>query len=365
MSLKGKGYWIWKIPSCENGDANAIANVAAAAGLTHLLIKIADGTNSYNIDSTGVDLVPPVIAAAHKKSIVCWGWQYVYGYDPIGEANKAIQRITQLGLDGYVIDAEAEYKQPGKSTAATTFMNQLRASLPNLPIALSSYRYPSYHPQFPWTAFLEKCDLNMPQVYWELNHNPGEQLIRSVNEFQSLVPFRPIVPAGAAYKSGTWAVTAADATEFLQTARSLNLEAANFWEWSNTRIYLPEVWKAISAYSWPVVPPPPDIAQQYIQALNTHDPNQVIALYGPSAVHVNSSRTIQGLTALRSWYNTFLGQVLPNATFHLTGYSGVGSTRHVTWTATSSLGSVNDGNDTLGIINDRIAYHYSFFSIKK
>ena len=50
MSLKGKGYWIWKIPSCENGDANAIANVAAAAGLTHLLIKIADGTNSYNID---------------------------------------------------------------------------------------------------------------------------------------------------------------------------------------------------------------------------------------------------------------------------------------------------------------------------
>jgi hypothetical protein len=205
----------------------------------------------------------------------------------------------------------------------------------------------------------------MPQVYWELNHNPGEQLIRSVNEFKALVPFRPIVPVGAAYKTGSWAVTPADATEFLQTARSLNLEAANFWEWANTRTYLPSVWKAISDYSWPIVPPPPDIAQQYIQTLNTHDPNQVIALYGPSAVHVNSSRTIQGLTALRTWYGTFLGQVLPNATFSLTGYSGIGNTRHVTWTASSSSGTVNDGNDTLGLINGRIAYHYSFYTIHK
>ncbi len=196
MSLKGKGYWIWKIPNCENGDPNAIAGVAEAAGLTHLLIKIADGTNSYNIDSTGVDLVPPVIAAARNKSLACWGWQYVYGYDPIGEANKAIQRITQLGLDGYVVDAEAEYKQPGKATAATTFMNQLRASLPNFPIALSSYRYPSYHPQFPWVEFLTQCDLNMPQVYWELNHNPGNSL------FAASMNSRPWSPSGQSSRLG-------------------------------------------------------------------------------------------------------------------------------------------------------------------
>ena len=61
MTLRGKGYYIWKIPNCENGDPAAIANVAAQAGLSHVLIKIADGVGSYNVDlTTGVDLVPPV-----------------------------------------------------------------------------------------------------------------------------------------------------------------------------------------------------------------------------------------------------------------------------------------------------------------
>lgn len=88
-----------------------------------MLVKIADGSNSYNINSaTGVDLIPTVAKAMRARSIQVWGWHYVYGYDPIGEANIAIQRIQKLGLDGYVIDAEAEYKQPGKDVAASRFM---------------------------------------------------------------------------------------------------------------------------------------------------------------------------------------------------------------------------------------------------
>ena len=63
-----------------------------------------------------------------------------------------------------MIDVEREYKDAGKSKAAATFMNRLRAALPHIPVALCSYRFPSYHPQIPWKVFLERCDLNMPQV---------------------------------------------------------------------------------------------------------------------------------------------------------------------------------------------------------
>jgi len=364
MTLRGKGFFIWKVQYCENGSSAAIVNLARQANLSHVLIKVADGNYSYNVTATGADLVPPISQALRAAGIQVFGWHYLYGDDPIGEANKAIQRIQQLHLDGYVLDVEGEYKDPGKDKAALTFMNRLRSAYPKLPVALCSYRFPSYHPQIPWANFLQSCDLNMPQVYWQSNHNPADQLVRTINDFQTITPFRPIVPVGSAYMSGDWAATTDDVIHFMQTAQSLNLSAANFWEWTHTRQYLPALWDAIKDYSWPSTPLPADISLQYIAALNSHNPDQVISLYSPNAVHVNAARTIQGVQAIRVWYQTFLNQLLPNGTFILTSFSGTGSTRQLTWTATSSAGAVLDGNDTFGLLNDKITYHYTFFTVK-
>lgn len=364
MIPKGKGFFIWKIPDCENGDANAIANLAQQAEFSHALIKLADGSHPYNYDyDNGIDLVPPVSQALRAQGIQVWGWHYIYGADPIGEANTAIQRVMQIKPDVYVLDVEREFKEPGKASAAEKFMDKLRDSLPSLPIALCSYRFPSYHPQIPWQIFLEKCDLNMPQVYWEFAHNPTEQLTRSVREFQAMTPYRPIIPIGAAYRRGSWSPTIDDVQQFLQTAQDLNLSAANFWEWSNTRRYLPDVWEAIKDYSWSTTPVPPEVTQLYIAALNTHDPDQVLNLYSPNALHVTGAQTIQGADAIHSWYQTVFNQLLPNATFTHTGFSGTGNSRHFTWTATSTAGNVNNGNDTFGLLSDKIIYHYTYFSV--
>jgi hypothetical protein len=365
MSLIGKGFFIWQIPNCENGDVAAIATLAQQANFSHVLIKVADGAYSYNVTSNGTDLVPPLVQALRARGIQAWGWHYIYGDAPLDEANKAIQRIQQTQVEGYVLDVEGEFKQPGKDQAARQFLDRFRAVYPSFPLALCSYRFPSLHPQIPWQIFLERCDYNMPQVYWLFAHNPGEQLRRSVSEFQGITPFRPIVPVGSAYVAGNWAPTPSDMVEFLQTAQSLNLSAANFWEWANCRANLPEVWNTIRDYAWSTPPQPPDITQQYIAALNTRDPNQVVGLYTASAVHVTAARTIQGVDKIRSWYQTLFTSILPNATFNLTNFSGSGSSRHFTWTATSSAGKVLNGNDTFGLINGKIAYHYSFFSVTK
>ncbi len=362
MALQGKGYFIWQIPNCENGDPNAIAALAQNAQFTHVLVKIADTKYSYNIYNS-VDMVPPLVQALRARDVSVWGWHYVKGDDPIAEADKAIERVQQFNLDGYVIDAETEYKEPGKATAATKFMNRLRAGLPNTMVALSSYRYPSYHPQLPWREFLEKCDLNMPQVYWLFAHNAGDQLTRCVHEFQALTPYRPVVPVGAAFREHGWEPAAGEVLEFLHTSQSLNLSAANFYSWDSSRTYLDEVWNTIHDYPWGTTPVPPDITTQYIAALNTHDPEQVVNLYNSTAVHVTAARTIQGHPAIRIWYQSVFNQLLPNAVFTLTGYSGSGNSRHFTWTAVSNLGSVQNGNDTIGLSNGRIAYHYSFFTI--
>ncbi len=364
MTLKGKGFYIWQIPHCEAGNAEAIAKTARQAGLSYVLIKVANRTYLYNYDwKRRIDFVPPLVEALRREGVGVWGWQYVYGDDPIGEANIAIRRIRELKLDGFVINAEAEYK--GKDKAATAYMQRLRKALPHIPLGLSSYRFPSYHPQLPWKQFLTYCDYNMPQVYWMHNHNPGAQLKRSVREFEGMAPFRPIVPTGATFSERGWTPTANEVLEFMQTAQSLNLSSVNFWSWDSVRPALPDLWTVVVNFPWEGAPPPVlDVAEQLIQALNTRDPDKVAALYAEKAVHVNAVRTTQGRRNIRTWYASMFSQILPQATFTLTGYSGTGNSRHVTWEATSTAGTVRNGNDTLGLLNGKIAYHYTFFTVE-
>jgi hypothetical protein len=363
MTLEGKGIFIWKIKYCEKGDVEAIADKAVEADFTHVLVKVADGMGTYNIDpKTGEDRVGPLVQALREREILVWGWQYVYGYDPIGEADKAIQRVSEHNLDGLAIDAEAEYKDPGRDKAAKQYMTRLRSGLPTLPVALSSYRYPSYHPQIPWDEFLAKCDIAMPQVYWAMSHNPGRQLTSCVNEYQSLNYVRPVIPTGSAYRQGDWVPTPADETKFMDKARELDLSAVNFWEWGHTRKYLPELWGTIRDYKWAQVNHG-NIGQQYIAALNTHDPDQVIALYTDNAVHVSARHTIQGKEAIREWYVELFKKILPNGVYSLTNTLGTGKIRHVTWIASSSAGNVDFGSDTMGYSGDKISYHYTFFIV--
>ena len=369
MTLKGKGFFIWKIKNCEGGNANKIALEAKAAGLSHVLIKIANGIYSYNYDwNRKIDLILPVAQALRSMGIQVWGWHYVYGDNPVSEARIATKRVQELGLDGYVLNAESQYKQSGKKTAAKQFMRELRGGLGNsVPIALSSYRYPSLHP-IPWNEFLGKCDYNMPQVYWIHSHNSGAQLAQSLREFDSpkLKYHPPIIPTGAAFREHGWEATSHESVEFLETARALNLSAANFWAWYSCREVLTpklESWNAIANYNWESGSTPQDITAKYIDALNAHDVDKVVSLYSDRAVHVTAAGTTFGKAAIRNWYNTFFNQMLPNAVFALTGFSGAGSSRHFTWTAQSAQHKVTNGNDTFGLSDDKITYHYSSFNV--
>jgi hypothetical protein len=364
--LTGKGMFIWKIQNCHNGDISEILRRAVEAKYSHVLIKIANGIYSYNYDwERKIDLVPPLIKALKSEGIEAWGWHYLFGDQPSQEAQKAISRIRELGVDGYVLDAEGHYK--GKFSSAKTFMSQLKSSINNIPIALSSYRYPSYHPQLPWNEFLKKVDLNMPQVYWMKATNPGAQLKQSISEFKNMQYTPPIFPTGAAFTEWGWRPKLSEVVAFMQKAKDLNLSGVNFWEWGNMHNYLGgRYYKAIRDFEWSTKPEPPhDIAELLIQAFNSHSQDQAWSLYQDRSVHITSERTIQGKTAIKSWYGSLFSQILPDATFTLAGYSGTGNIRHLNWTASSKIGDVKDGKDTIGLIDGKIAYHFSDFTVSK
>lgn len=366
--------YIWKILNCHNGSISEITRRAVESNLSHVLVKIANGIYSYNYDwERNIDLVPPLVAALKGEGIQVWGWHYLFGDQPWEEAAKAISRIRELGVDGYILDAEGYYK--GKYIAAATFMDQLTGAIKDIPIGLSSYRYPSVHPTVPWNQFLKKCDLNMPQVYWVGAHNPGVQLKQTIADYMNLQYTPPIFPTGAAYMKHdwtppvreVWTPTLSEVKEFMSTAKELNLPGFNFWEWGNMHENLPEdYYRAIRDFDWDSgSSSEKDIAEIFIATLNTHDLNQLEGLYQEDAVHITSERTVQGLEAIKGWFSSLFSDILPDSKFTLAGFSGSGNTRQINWTASSSAGDVQNGSDTLGLRDGKIAYHFSNFSIIK
>ena len=254
--LTGAGFWIWKIKDCQGGDPVAIASAAKAAGFTHVLIKVADGPYIFNINpDTKVDLVPAVVKALHACGLQAWGWHYVYGFYPVLEANMSAKRVNELGLDGFVIDAEGEFANSAGASKAAQYLSVLKPLI-KVPLAVSSFRFPSLHMDFPWATFLTSVDINMPQVYWEQAHNASDQLTRTLQEFAALKPVKPIIPTGPTYKTGGWAPSVDEINGFIAVAKN-NCTAYNFFSWDECERDLPALWSAIAKTSVP--PAAPDL----------------------------------------------------------------------------------------------------------
>jgi hypothetical protein len=389
MSLTGKGFYIWKVKTAQNGDPAAITAAAQAAQLSHVIIKVADGIYNYNITG-GIDMVPPLVAALRAKGIQPWGWQYVYGNNPVFEARRAIERVQQLGLAGFVVNAEAQFKGQGMDKVAKKYMQELRRGLPNTPIALSTYRFPTVHYAFPYSAFLEYCDLNMSQIYWVGSYNAAQQLRKSYSEYQAIKPWRTFFPTGAAYAEGNWAPSPLQIQEFLGAARDLQLPGANFWEWQTAKSK-GELWDAVQNYNWPAevqpgddtplpepqpVPEPDpelqaatELAVRYLAALNSGDPSRIVQLYDKNDCKlVYGGQTKVGRVNIFGWFNTFLKKSLPKAHFSLLDAGVQNKFFKVVWKAKTGSGRSVTGSDLIRMSNanaNLISLHYINFSTGK
>jgi hypothetical protein len=397
-NLTGKGIWIWKIFQCENGNADAIVARALAARFTHAIVKICDGDDAYNLWKDGnqwrdytLDLIPKLSNAG----ISVWGWNYIYGDPPPRDAGKPsywvleaqanVKRINQLrplGLRGFVIDAEREYETiPDRWNKAAAYLKVLRDNLPDLPIALASWKQPTLHGGFPWAQFRAKIDLDLPQVYWIQAHNPVAQVNRSFQEFSAMQPPLPYVAAGPTFFEHNWRPTPQELTDFLTKCVALGLPAANFWAWDHLGLrggepYNPAhlnftaEWDAVANFNWPgsqpapAPQPPADTLRvaQYFAALNTRNPDTTAALYNANAGHVTAQATTIGQPGIRAVFAALFAR-LPNVVFTMTGSNSLGTIRTFTWTAASPGGSVTHGSDTLGLVNGRIQYHHTSYTI--
>ncbi len=364
--LSGKGMYIWMINQCEQGDIQAIVQKAVDSNLSHVLIKIADNAFPCN---QGYDM--PLVQALQAAHIQVWGWHYVYGDRPTEEADIAIQRVQALGLDGYVIDAEKEYKH--KRQSAITFTQRLRQGLPDTPIALSSFRFPNFHRELPWNEFLAVCDIHMPQVYWVASHDAAAQLRESKRQCDALPNARPYVPTGAIYGAGGWAPTSQDVLDFLEESKKLGLSAANLYSWDYARAHLPHLWQAVSDYAWPTeqtptpdtpAPAEGDITTQWLEALSARDITRLLRLYDKMAVLQAGIRSYRRQIGLQAWYKRLLKEIPAHAKVQkISAGHSAENIFQIAWKAVTDEAIVIAAAHETFVLNPQggILLHYTFY----
>jgi hypothetical protein len=154
--------WIWYVSQSDGGNLASIVAQAHVAGVTTLFIKSSDGSSNY-----WSQFSPTLVQTLHANGLKVCAWQYVYGTNPVGEANLGAQAVA-AGADCLVIDAESEYE--GHYGAAQTYIADLRAKIGEAyPLGLASFPYVYYHTSFPYSVFLgpNGAQFNAPQMYWK------------------------------------------------------------------------------------------------------------------------------------------------------------------------------------------------------
>ncbi|MCL2770280.1 MAG: peptidoglycan-binding protein [Solirubrobacterales bacterium] len=242
-AFDGQGMWIWYMSHSDGGNVSAIAKQAHAAGVGTLFVKSSDGSTNY-----WSQFSPQLVAAVHAAGLKICAWQFVYGTNPVGEADLGAEAVAN-GADCLVIDAEGEYEN--KYGAAQTYLTTLRAKIgANYPLGLASFPYVDYHEAFPYSVFLGPggAQFNAPQMYWKaIGTSVANVFVHTYEE--NLIYGAPIVPLGQTYEGPS----TAELVAFRSLVGVYRAPGLSFWDWQETSA---PGWAALAAPLNPEVKAP-------------------------------------------------------------------------------------------------------------
>jgi hypothetical protein len=284
----GKGTFFWLMPRLVDlfGSVDALVDKLVEDGFQWVMVKAQHGyalgcSPSYD-PAAQISLLDQFVPAAEEAEIQVHGWGYNFGNttayrrwnDQQGkETARIVEALVRWRFRSWTLNAEHNFKVSGGNTAAIDLTNLVRETLAahpeeiDVPVGLSSYRYVSSHPDFPFQGFLQGCDFSSPQVYWQLSRFPVDQLVKSVGEWNAVVEL-PIVAAGTVYPEGSWWPTGDQLRLFNEAAKAMpEVIATCYWEH-----YYPyhneknDLIAALAEFDWPSIPVeeelPPDPGEE-------------------------------------------------------------------------------------------------------
>jgi Putative peptidoglycan binding domain len=218
-----RAMWIWELPSSNGGNVASIHATARQYKIQTLIIKAGDGSGAWS------QFNAQTVAALRARGLRVCAWQYVYGVNPLAEAQVGAEAVHN-GADCLLIDAESEYE--GRYVQAQTYITELRKLIgPNYPVALASFPYIDFHPAFPYSVFLGSggAQYNVPQMYWKDIGTTVDNVYSHTYAFNRIYG-RPISPLGQVYN------TPPDhqVVRFRQLSRAYGASGVSWWNWQES-----------------------------------------------------------------------------------------------------------------------------------
>ncbi|MEW6155738.1 MAG: hypothetical protein AB1673_17425 [Actinomycetota bacterium] len=251
--LEGKGMWLWKYFQSEGGNADAIVERAAAAGLRQLWVRVGDSKDGFYAR----DVLDQLVPRAHRRGIAVIGWGFPFLFDPVDDARWSAEALSWRSPDGHVLDGfspDIELQTEGVAISearATVYTSLVRQAAGDRLVVATVYR-PSdrlWPDRFPYAAIAPYVDAFAPMVYWYCLE-PGTVTAQAIERLGTL---RPVHPIGQAY-DGTpdggrgGPPTAHETNRFLDVAVRHGALGASFWVW---HLAGEEQWSAVAAFDWP------------------------------------------------------------------------------------------------------------------
>lgn len=244
--LAGKWVWIWNWRRADGGDVAAVAARLRRAGCVGALVKAHDGPHWR---SGAFDQGRPwreICRALKAEGIRCAGWGYLYGADPEGEAQRAIETAQYGEAEAYVLDVEAEFE--GRPEAAEAVCRPIRQALgPEYPLYYSTFAIARYHRSFPYDVFNRYCTGALPQAYYNAFGWPVERALTWMYEDYTALGLggERLFPVAGAYQEGAVPSPSPESLQqFAALARQQGSLGLSFWSYEHMD---EAMWQAVAA----------------------------------------------------------------------------------------------------------------------
>ncbi len=229
--FEGVLVWIWNLPNCDGGDPARIVARLVAAGAAGAIVKGCDGSNGFN-DWTQVKALGAALRGAGLRFLT---WGYTYS-GQLGEATAASQLCRYVQPDAHVFDAEQEMEDlPRPDQAAQDLVHNVRADLPNLPLAYAPIGSIRNHLRAPYRQFTDAGLAMLPQCYYvAFGWTPGEtlgELYADVAQYQ--LGGQPIAPVYEDAPLAGQGSTLADVQAFAAAAKAAGAPGVSVWSYEH------------------------------------------------------------------------------------------------------------------------------------
>jgi hypothetical protein len=307
LNISGKGMYIWHLWTADGGgkNLNTLISKLKSYGVIWVVVKMADGDSYYyrsgkslySWATTNYGSMDSVVAIFHANGIKLLAFQYVYGVphywgNPVSETDVANSILSVKGIDGLLIDAEVQYDTLyNRVDAAQAYCDSIHAHHPDAYVGLTAWARVDGHNTFPWTTFLERVNVNMPQTYWAARPTTPQnelsimssQFTYWTNRWVSLgdtAADKPIMPIGQGEYFGYGNdVKVGEVASFCDLSQTTyNYPGVSLWEYSQiTHSYIWDeytaAWQVTSVSDKSVSPRSYNLAQNYPNPFN---PNTTI-----------------------------------------------------------------------------------------